>query len=333
MWFVTGRAASRRSSHRRRGLILTLTALGAACAVVVAFGAGSTPPGQAALGPGRPNVIVVETDDQTRRSMRVMDNVNALIGGKGARFRNSFVNFALCCPSRTTLLTGQYAHNHRVLDNRAPYGAYHRFEPLHADNNLAVWLQDSGYRTALVGKYLNGYEDRLRAPPGWSEWYAAIGDDQDVYRYQLSENGTPVSYGSHPSDFKQDVLTRKAVDFVDRSAPAEQPFFLWLAYTAPHGSGLLDPNAHGKCRGTATPAPRHAHAFSSKRLPKPPNFNERRVADKPGSIRNRPRLRRTGSPTSGACTAASSSRCSRWTRGSGTSSRRWWQDTSWRTHS
>jgi arylsulfatase A-like enzyme len=266
---------------------VTLAVTGAFAA---ALGTGSTTPGQAALGPGRPNVIVVETDDQTRGSMRVMDNVKSLIGNRGARFRRSFVNFALCCPSRTTFLTGQYAHNHRVLDNKAPYGAYHRFEPLHADNNLAVWLQDSGYRTALVGKYLNGYEDRLRPPPGWSEWYAAIGDDQDVYRYQLSENGNPVSYGRDPSDFKQDVLTRKAVDFVDRSAPNAQPFFLWLAYTAPHGSGLLDPNARGHCRGTATPAPRHARAFDSKPLPMPPNFNERRVADKPDSIRNRPRL-------------------------------------------
>ena len=82
-------------------------------------------------------------------------------------FTNSFVNFSLCCPSRATFLTGQYAHNHRVLEQRRrPPGGFAAFERLHATNNLAVWLQDAGYRTALIGKYLNGYQRSRSSRPG-----------------------------------------------------------------------------------------------------------------------------------------------------------------------
>ena len=233
-------------------------------------------------------MVVIETDDQTRESIRVMDNVKALIGNKGARFENSFVNYSLCCPSRATFLTGQYAHNHGVLDNTPPDGGFPRFESLHGNNNLAVWLQDSGYYTALIGKYLNGYNENPLVPPGWSEWYAS--QNQAVYNYRLNENGTPVHYGDQPADFKQDVLTRKAVDFIGRRAPTPKPFFLWLTYTAPHWGGLPDPNPPKDCRGTATPAPRHAHAFDSEPLPRPPNFNEPDVSDKPAAIRGHPVL-------------------------------------------
>ena len=128
---------------------------------------------QAVAAPARPNVLVIETDDQTLESMRVMDNVNSLIGDQGATFRNSFVNYALCCPSRATFLTGQYVHNHRVLGNKAPSGGFDRFQALHGGNHLAVWLRHAGYYTAMIGRYLNGYVFRPLVPRGWSEWYAS----------------------------------------------------------------------------------------------------------------------------------------------------------------
>ncbi len=239
-----------------------------------------------------PNVLVIETDDQTVESMRVMANVNSLIGDQGARFRNSFVNFSLCCPSRATFLTGQYAHNNGVLGNGFPEGGYGRFRALHGDNNLAVWLRDAGYHTAMIGKYLNGYANQPPIPPGWSEWYATPApNDQSAYNYTLNENGTPVSYGTAPTDYKQDVLTGKTVDFVHRRAPDPQPFFLWLNYTAPHFGGPdPNPNPPSDCVMSAKAAPRHAHAFDSEPLPSPPNFNEADVSDKPAQIRNLPRL-------------------------------------------
>ncbi len=95
-----------------------------------------------------------------------MPKVNSLIVKKGARFANSFVNYSLCCPSRATFLTGEYAHNHEVLGNSPPDGGFGRFQALHGNDNLAVWLQDAGYHTALIGKYLNGYSNDLPVPPG-----------------------------------------------------------------------------------------------------------------------------------------------------------------------
>ncbi len=129
--------------------------------------------------------MVIETDDQTWQSLGFMPRVNSLIGDQGARFKNSFVNYSLCCPSRATFLTGQYMHNHRVLGNLAPSGGFRRFQTLHGNNNLAVWLQRAGYYTAMIGKYLNGYNNDPPVPPGWSEWRAAATADtpQDVYDY------------------------------------------------------------------------------------------------------------------------------------------------------
>ncbi len=266
-----------------------LATLGATGALAIA----ETPPptaDQALAAQARPNIVVIMTDDQTRESMKVMDNVRSLIADHGVTFQRSFVNHSLCCPSRATFLTGQYMHNHHVLGNNPPNGGFARFQSLHGSNNLAVWLQDAGYYTALIGKYLNGYVNQPLVPLGWSEWHVAAPDDQEVYNYTLNNNGNRVFYGLDPSDFKQDVLTRKAVDFVDRRAPKPEPFFLWLTYTAPHWGGLPDPNPPQNCRGTATPAPRHAHAFDSEPLPKPPNFNEADVSDKTERVRSRPLL-------------------------------------------
>ena len=236
-------------------------------------------------------MVVIETDDQTVESMRVMNNVNSLIAGQGATFQNSFVNYSLCCPSRATFLTGQYMHNHGVLGNQPPNGGFGRFQALHGNNNLAVWLQRAGYYTAMIGKYLNGYSNNPLVPPGWSEWRAAAPDTQEGLRLHAERERQPGPLRPDPADFKQDVLTRKAVNLVDRRAPRAQPFFLWLTYTAPHGGGPNpNPNPPFNCDGTAKPAPRHAHAFDSEPLPRPANFNEADVSDKPAEIQNRPRL-------------------------------------------
>jgi arylsulfatase A-like enzyme len=263
-----------------------------ACALAAAFGLDRLGPGKAGAAQTRPNVIVVETDDQTAESVRVMRNVNNLIGKRGTSFNNSFVNHSLCCPSRAVFLTGQYEHNNGVVANSGPNGGFVRFQALHRENHLGTWLRDGGYYTATIGKYLNGYNN-LNVPPGWSEWYVGIGHDQAVYNYRLNENGTSVYYGYAPSDFKQDVFTRRAVNFVNRRAPNTQPFFLWLTYTAPHWGGPeadQSPNPPSDCNRTAKPAPRHAHAFDSEPLPMSPNFSEADVSDKPAAVRNLPRL-------------------------------------------
>jgi arylsulfatase A-like enzyme len=274
--------------------VAVLVALGVTAGLGLAHSATSPATHrQAAAAAARPDIVVIESDDQTVESMRVMHRVNSLIGGHGVTFQRSFVNYSLCCPSRATFLTGQYEHNHHVLGNSAPTGGFTRFEALHANNNLAVWLHRAGYYTGLIGKYLNSYRHDPPVPPGWSEWRAApdAWPDGNVYDYRLNENGTLVRYGHDPADFKEDVLTQKAVNFVDRRAPSPKPFFLWLTYTAPHWAGPdPNPNPPHDCGHAAKPAPRHAHAFDTAQLPRPPNFNEADMSDKPAKVRDLPRL-------------------------------------------
>jgi N-acetylglucosamine-6-sulfatase len=231
----------------------------------------------------RPNVIVIMTDDQTVESLRVMPNVRRLIGNRGVTFDNSFVSFSLCCPSRATFLTGEYAHNHHVLSNTPPSGG---FTALDGRNTMPVWLQHAGYATIHLGKYLNGYGvgNRREIPPGWSEWHATIDPSTyDYFGYWLNEDGRLVHYGQSARAYKTDVLTREAVDIVRRRAAAQKPFFLWASYIAPHSGGPTDTNE----RFMAVPAPRDRRTFSHAQLPRTAAFNEADVSDKPLFIRRR----------------------------------------------
>ena len=166
----------------------------------MATGAETPPPtvDQAVAAQVRPNVLVIETDDQTVESMRVMDNVNSLIGDQGATFTNSFVNYSLCCPSRATFLTGQYMHNHACSATSRRAAASTRFQDLHGGNNLAVWLRHAGYYTAMIGKYLNGYSNHPLVPPGWSEWRRRQSRYTEGLRLHADENGTLVDTARTP---------------------------------------------------------------------------------------------------------------------------------------
>src|SRR3712207_6339468 len=135
------------------------------------------------------------TDDQTVESLRVMPGVRRTLAARGTTFSRSFVSFPLCCPSRATFLTGQYAHNHGVVGNRPPTGGY---GALDAAETLPVWLGRAGYVTMHVGKFLNRYGvdgPPTEVPPGWDEWHASV--DPLTYEYygaRLNENGTLRTY-------------------------------------------------------------------------------------------------------------------------------------------
>ena len=206
----------------------------------------------------------------------------------GATFANSFTNWPLCCPSRATFYTGQYAHNHRVLGNSPPDGGFVSFNDSSA---LPVWLQGAGYRTIHVGKYLNGYGDGANdpayVPPGWDEWYAGTaGSTQTVYGYTLNQNGTLVDYGTAVEDFKQDVFTDIAVDAINRNAPGG-PFFMGVMYTAPH-SGGPNPNPHPPTNCNAL---RQARAAPRDRLRLRAAARRRRTSTRPTSPTSRRRSR------------------------------------------
>src|SRR5215212_10340036 len=209
----------------------------------------------------RPNLIIILTDDQDLSSLAYMPKTLELLGAQGMTFRNYFVPLSLCCPSRATLLTGLYAHNHKVYTNFPPDGGFERFAAQgHEEKTLATALHDAGYRTALLGKYLNGYPkatDPSYVPPGWDEWDALVAEAPaggGYIDYALNENGRRVGYGSEPEDYSTNVLSAKATDFIARTTAADQPFFLYLAPFAPHAPSI--------------PATRHAEAFAEARVPR-----------------------------------------------------------------
>ena len=262
------------------------TVMAALAAGIVAI-AGLAGDAQSASPASRPNVVVLMTDDQTVESMRVMPNVRTLLANEGVTFDNSFVSYSLCCPSRATFLTGQYAHNHGVWGNAAPNGGYYKLD---STNTLPVWLQRAGYQTIHLGKYLNGYGTRSKTeiPPGWGEWYGT--PDPSTYRYlgyEFNENGKLVTYPNTAANYKTDIEAQKAVDIIARQALDPRPFFLWVAFLAPHSGGPRDPDDPSG-QATPSPAPRHRNLFSTQPLPIPPSFNELDVSDKPAGIRNRP---------------------------------------------
>jgi arylsulfatase A-like enzyme len=169
------------------------------------------------------------------------------------------------------LLTGQYSHHHHVEENT-------QGKNLDESNTLATWLQASGYRTSLIGKYLNGYPfgRGLYKPPGWDNWQVFTGEP-DYYNYKLYENGVTHSFGSATSDYSTDVLTNKAVDFINASSA--QPFFLFFAPKTPH-----NPFNEPTPRHTNDPACTDVGTAAFDR----PNFAEADVSDKPEWVQKRP---------------------------------------------
>jgi N-acetylglucosamine-6-sulfatase len=244
-------------------------------------GSGDRSPRADAGTPKRPDIVLLMTDDQTVENLRVMPRTRALLGDRGTTFANSFVSYPLCCPSRATMLTGQYAHNHRVLGNRPPTGGYGALTD--RANTLPAWLQKAGYDTIHIGKYLNGYgrDEAATVPPGWTDWHGAV--DPSTYLmwgYRLNENGTIRQYGrpnvERPALYQTDVYRDKAVQAIRSRAASAKPFYLSVAFLAPHAEGR-------RARGGATvrSAPRHRGTFAAEPLPRGPSFNEADVSDKP----------------------------------------------------
>ena len=229
----------------------------------------------------QPNILFILTDDLDVDSIAYMPNLQSLLVDKGASFTNFFVNVSLCCPSRASILKGQYAHNTQILGNRPPAGGFEKFYAAgEEESTIATWLHSANYQTALIGKYLNGYPLGVKPkyiPPGWDEWYSLVdGNPYEGFNYTLNQNGKLVKYGSKAKDYSTDVYVGLAADFITRASASEKPFFLYLAPYAPHGP--------------ATPAPRHSRLFPGTKAPQSPSFNEKDVKDKPEYVRSHPRM-------------------------------------------
>lgn len=208
-----------------------------------------------------PNIIILLTDDQRWDTLPYMPIVQSELMAQGITFHNAFATTPLCCPSRASILTGQYASRHGVHENEPPNGGFTAFDD---SATLATWLQAAGYRTALIGKYLNQYNS-LYIPPGWDEW-VAFGSQPGYFDFALNENGQQFFYGD--GEYSTDVLAQKAVDFIAGSNG--QPFFLYWSSWAPHLP--------------ATPAGRHNGYHANLPPWRPPNYYEANVSDKPAWV-------------------------------------------------
>jgi len=155
----------------------------------------------------RPNVIIILTDDQSIDTLPsdppAMPWLQARIADPQDHwtwFPNAFVNTPLCCPSRATLLTGLYSHHTGVQDNDDGHLLDERA-------TLAVRLHDAGYRTGLIGKYLNLYPFGRGPymPPGWDRWVGKGNRSAATvyYGYPLVDQGVPVTGGFAPADFER----------------------------------------------------------------------------------------------------------------------------------
>ena len=200
-----------------------------------------------------PNIVVIMTDDQDTDSMPAMRKLLSYPEGSWINFKNAFANDSICCPARSTVLSGQYSHTTGVTGNNQ--GAAFK-----DGNTLPVWLDNAGYRTGLIGKYLNGYpwtKGTGYVPPGW-----------DYFKESKTISGK-----------NTDTYSDLAVDFVNTSTT---PFFLYLAYNAPHYPATV-PTRYAN---TDVYVPPHS-----------PNFNEADVSDKPKWVKKLPLLTSTNIQT------------------------------------
>jgi len=276
-----------RTSRRLPVAALTLSAV-AAAAVACALAVGSAERA-AAQSAGKPNIVLVVTDDQRLDEFdaEVMPATKRLIAGKGTSFTNTIIPTPTCCPSRATMLTGQYGHNNGVLANAPGYRALE--DP---GNTLPVWLKRAGYQTAHLGKYLNGYQGtvatRAEVAPGWDQWHTML-TPRRYYGYNLAVNGGEQAFGKKEPEYLTRVLTRKTAHVIRRFAGNGDPFYIQLDQFAPHTENGTSPGKR-RCNGGAVPDPRDKELFQKEKVPETLSFNEEDVLDKPSFIQGRDRL-------------------------------------------
>lgn len=225
--------------------------------------------------PGDPNIVIVMSDDQRWDTVnaRYMPNLTNLVMPHGVWFDEAFVSNPLCCPSRVTTLTGKYSYTTGVYGNSGPWGGYGASVRYGAMNDtIATDLHRDGYTTALVGKYLNGYDaatDYLTKPPGWDRWFEV--NTGVYYDYSVAVDGMrSLHHGSSPADYITRVLQARALSFIRSTAT---PFFLYFATTAPHSQAIPDPRDSGR------------FDLDVQRYVHPPTDPEVDLGDKPNYIR------------------------------------------------
>jgi len=223
-----------------------------------------------------PNVVLIIVDDARVDDMSSLPQVSSLIGDAGATYADTYSPFPLCCPARATILTGQYAHNHGVLDNEPPLGGFPAFDDA---ETLATWLTPD-YTTGLIGKYLNAYKLPYR-PPGWDHWMVPVGSLYDYRGSSWNVDGVRRTL----SGYRTDATGALATQFIKAHADDAQPFMLYTAIVAPHAGTPVesdDPNRVYKTSKFPTPNVSDTYHNALGKVPNTdPSFNEADVSDKP----------------------------------------------------
>ena len=210
------------------------------------------------------NIILLLTDDQdlVLGGMTPLAFTKQFMESGGSTLTNFFVNTPVCCPSRTTLLTGDYPHNWYTTKG----GCMH-MNVTNSDfqqKSLGVQMKNLNYTTGMFGKLLNPsgvapYCGNNSEPlPGFDD-YLVMCNDNKYFKNTFSKNGKPIESGTNPEDYLTSLIGNATVEFIQQSLENNEPFFAYVAPHAPHVP--------------ATPAPWYADKFSGLKAPRTPNYN------------------------------------------------------------
>jgi N-acetylglucosamine-6-sulfatase len=194
------------------------------------------------------NIVLILSDDHRYDFMGFMEEGPAFLetpnldrmAKQGAHFRNAFVTTSLCSPSRATILTGQYMHHHRVVDNQRPVADGTRFFP--------EYLQEAGYTTGFVGKWHMGH-DHDEPRKGFNHWVSFKGQGT-YFDPELNLNGSRKSFKGYTTD----ILADQALEWLKTRA-SEDPFLLYLSFKAVHYPFQPAPRHHGRYEDKAIDYP------------------------------------------------------------------------------
>ena len=204
------------------------------------------------------NILIVlldDVDDMAMTRTKGFPNITSFFEKNGVMYNNAFVTTPICCPSRGSIYTGTYQHNHRTLDNTVINGCDGpNWDVNVAPNSLGKRLQDLGYRTGMYGKYSNNYRGD-KVPVGWDDWLGLVGNSQ-YYNYTVNRNGENEKHGlDYKKDYLPSLIFDAGIKFMTKKAD-KRPWCAFLSF----------PTAHE----TFDAAPQHQKLFESS---KPPNLN------------------------------------------------------------